>query len=212
MFTASDFRRQAWNSLKGKWGTAALCWLIVVLITGACAALSFFVVGGVAQLLLTGPFTLGMAGLSLRVIRGFPISVEQVFEGFRDFVRALVAYLLISIFTFLWSLLFIIPGLIKAISYSMTYFILLDRPDLSANEARKLSMALMEGHKWRYFCLMLSFLGWMLLCALTFGILSFWVIPYMEAACAAFYQDLLWRQTAQTQNIQGGAPGSWSGN
>ena len=110
MFTASDFRRQAWNSLKGKWGTAALCWLIVVLITGACAALSFFVVGGVAQLLLTGPFTLGMAGLALRVIRGFPISVEQVFEGFRDFVRALVAYLLISIFTFLWSLLFIIPA------------------------------------------------------------------------------------------------------
>ena len=202
MFTSSDFRRQAWNSLKGKWGTAALCWLIVVLITGACAALSFFVVGGVAQLLLAGPFALGMAGLALRLIRGFPISVEQVFEGFREFTRGMVAYLLISIFTFLWSLLFIIPGLIKAISYSMTYFILLDRPDLSANEARKLSMALMEGHKWRYFCLMLSFLGWMLLCALTLGILSFWVMPYIEAASAAFYQDLLWKQTAQAQNVR----------
>ena len=202
MFTASDFRRQAWNSLKGKWGTAALCWLIVVLITGACAALSFFVVGGVAQLLLTGPFTLGMAGLALRVIRGFPISVEQVFEGFRDFVRALVAYLLISIFTFLWSLLFIIPGLIKAISYSMTYFILLDRPDLSANEARKLSMALMEGHKWRLFCLMFSFIGWGLLCMLTMGILSLWVIPYVESSCAAFYQDLLVRQAQEDQARQ----------
>lgn len=202
MWRASDFRRQAWSCLKGKWGTAALCTLIFLLIMGACTVLSFFVVGGIAAVLLIGPFTLGMAGISLRIIRGFPIETENLFEGFKDFARAFLCYLLIYIFTFLWSLLFIVPGIIKAFSYSMSYYIMLDRPDLSANEARKLSMALMEGHKWRLFCLMFSFIGWGLLCMLTMGILSLWVIPYVESSCAAFYQDLLVRQAQEDQARQ----------
>ena len=197
MWTASDFRRQAWSCLKGKWGTAAICTLIYAIILGACSALSFILIGPIVAFLLYGPLTMGMAAIALRIIRGFPFEVGTLFEGFKDFGRAFVCYLLIYIFTFLWSLLFIIPGIIKAFSYSMSFYIMLDRPELSANEARKLSMQMMKGNKWRLFCLIFSFIGWLLLCVLTLGILSFWVVPYMESAVAAFYQDLVQKMMDQ---------------
>lgn len=72
----------------------------------------------------------------------------------------------------------------------MSTFILADNPQLSQSEARKASVEMMNGHKWRLFCLELSFIGWVLLSALTLGILLFWVTPYMHAAFAAFYEDL----------------------
>ena len=81
----------------------------------------------------------------------------------------------------------------------MSYYILIDNPGLSANEARKRSMAMMRGNKWRLFCLDFSFIGWIVLCVLTFGILVFWVAPYQEAARAEFYQDLI-KGTETTAN------------
>ena len=75
------------------------------------------------------------------------IKVENLFNGFKDFARTFSLHLINSVFIFLWSLLFIIPGIIKALSYSMSYFILQENPNLSANEARKESMRLMEGNK-----------------------------------------------------------------
>ena len=85
----------------------------------------------------------------------------------------------------------IIPGIIKSLSYSMSYFILLDNPDMSANDARKESMEMMDGNKGRLFCLYLSYIGWYLLSILTFGILLFWVGPSVRTATAFFYQSLL---------------------
>lgn len=90
--------------------------------------------------------------------------------------------------------MFLIPGIIKAYSYSMSYFVLTDHPELSANEARKRSMQLMRGKKWKLFCLQISFIGWGFLILLTLGILSFWVVPYMQTATAEFYTDLLAEQ------------------
>ena len=99
--------------------------------------------------------------------------------------------LLNGIFIFLWTLLFIVPGIIKTYSYRLSYYILADNPSMSATEVRKRSIELMRGNKWRLFCLELSFIGWELLCILTLGILSFWVTPYYNAAIAEFYQSLL---------------------
>lgn len=187
---AKDFRREAWTKLNGKWGTAALIALIYSAIVGACSALSFYFVGAVAILLITGPLTLSWAIISMSVIRNKSIQIENLFDGFRDFSRSFVLMLLIEVFTALWSLLFIIPGIVKAYSYSMSFYILADNPELSANEARKRSMELMRGNKWRLFCLHFSFIGWLILCGLTFGILSFWVMPYMQASVAAFYRNI----------------------
>ena len=90
----------------------------------------------------------------------------------------------------LLALLFVIPGLIKSYSYAMTFYIMADNPGIDGNEAITRSRQMMDGNKWRLFCLDFSFIGWIILCMLTFGILFFYVGPYMEAAHAAFYQSL----------------------
>ena len=72
----------------------------------------------------------------------------------------------------------------------MSYYILKDNPGMDANEARKASIEMMKGHKWQLFCLEFSFIGWIILSILTFGILTLWVGPYMETAKAAFYEEL----------------------
>ena len=94
------------------------------------------------------------------------------------------------LYTFLWSLLFIIPGIVKSYSYAMTPYILLDRPELSATDAIKESEKMMNGHKMELFILDLSFIGWILLSMLTCGILVLYVEPYMMATKSAFYLEL----------------------
>jgi uncharacterized membrane protein len=96
--------------------------------------------------------------------------------------------LLMAIYTSLWSLLLYIPGIVKSISYSQTAYVLRDNPGLSYNAAIERSMDMMYGYKMRYFKLLLSFIGWILLAALTCGIAIFWVYPYMQAANANFYE------------------------
>lgn len=193
---ARDFRRLAWTHLHGNWGTMALCTLIYSLIIGACAALAIFFVGGLAAILLGGAFLLGLAVLVLTTARGVAPRIEQLFDGFRNYASALALSLLIWIFTFLWTLLFFIPGIIMSYAYSMSWFILADDPNIPANEARKRSIEMMRGNKWRLFCLDFSFIGWILLSILTFGILLFWIMPYMQTARAEFYQDLLAQEYA----------------
>lgn len=211
MKRAKDFRNAAWKDMKGSWGTLALIYFLYTIILGALAAVNglnalrivflsiLSIVASVAVLLLSGPFNLGIHISALDVSRKQPVSVGSLFEGFKSFGDSLALYILTAIFTFLWSLLLIIPGIIKMYSYSMGYFILADRPDLSGNQARKRSMYLMKGHKWQLFCLDLSFIGWYLLSLLTLGILAFWIYPYHMTARAEFYNELLVEENALAQ-------------
>lgn len=201
MKRAKELRAAAWEKKKGRWGMLALVFFIYSLIMAACAALSYVVVGAVAVLLLSGPLMLGFTMVCLAVSRRQGASLSKLFEGFSRFGDSLVLFLLMDIFIFLWSLLLVIPGIIKMYSYSMSWFVLHDRPDLTGNEARKRSMYLMRGHKWRLFCLDFSFLGWYLLSALTLGILAFWVTPYHMTARAEFYQELLGEEQKTQQQI-----------
>ena len=201
MKRAKELRASAWEKKKGRWGMLALVFFIYSLIMAACAALSYVVVGAVAVLLLSGPLMLGFTMVCLAVSRRQGASLSKLFEGFSRFGDSLVLFLLMDIFIFLWSLLLVIPGIIKMYSYSMSWFVLHDRPDLTGNEARKRSMYLMRGHKWRLFCLDFSFLGWYLLSALTLGILAFWVTPYHMTARAEFYQELLAEEQKTQQQI-----------
>ncbi len=169
----------------------ALATLVMSVVLGACSGLSIIGIGAIALLLLTGPFSLGYAMMAMKVIRGNRVGVENLFDGFKNFLSAFLLSLINSILIALWSLLFVIPGIIKTYSYSMSYYILADNPTMTANDARKKSMEMMRGNKWRLFCLHLSFIGWLLLCMLTLGILTFWIQPYMQTAEAAFYQSLL---------------------
>lgn len=190
--TAKEYRQKAWNKLSGKWGTFAIIALIYEIIVGALSGISYHTYGiaDLALMVIAGPFTFGMVTAALNVSRGSTLRVDNLFEGFKSFTPALLLHLLNTVLVFLWSLLLIVPGIIKSISYSMSFFILHDNPEMDVNEARLQSMAMMEGHKWEYFCLMFSFIGWLLLSILTLGILTFWITPYIKVASAEFYEHL----------------------
>lgn len=192
MLCARDYRRRAWSRLSGNWTVPALAALILILISSAAGAFNkLYGLGTAISLVISGPFLLGYAIISLNVVRGAKTELEQLFLGFKNFLSAFLLHLINSLLIFLWSLLFIVPGIIKAVSYSLSFYILCDNPDMSANDARLKSMELTYGHKWSLFCLYVSFLGWIILCGLTFGILSVWVIPYIQTATAEFYVSLI---------------------
>ena len=95
-----------------------------------------------------------------------------------------------GLYTFLWSLLFLIPGFVKYYAYSMTPYIMAEKPNMSINDAITKSREIMKGHKWQLFLLDLSFTGWMILSALTLGLALVYVWPYYNAARAAFYKEI----------------------
>jgi len=172
------------ESLRGKWGLAiGTCFIygLVISVSG---------VAFIAPLIIGGPMMLGLAMFSLSLSRTNDSDLEILFKGFKNFGTALGAYLLMMLFVFLWSLLLIIPGIIAAIGYSMTFFILADEAELGASDALAKSKRMMRGYKWKYFCLNLRFIGWAILCVISLGIGFLWLIPYMQISYAKFYEDV----------------------
>jgi|688.fasta_scaffold250025_2 uncharacterized membrane protein len=184
----SILRQQAINSLTGKWGIAIGGCLLTLVISSVISNLP--IIGFIASLILTGPLQLGFAKFILSISRNNESKIDQLFEGFNDFNRAMVSYLTMFLFIFLWTLLLLIPGIIAGLSYSMTFFILADDPNISASDALKKSKSLMDGRKMDLFLLSLSFIGWALLCILSLGIGFLWLIPYVNVSLAKFYQDI----------------------
>ena len=192
--SASEMRAAARISLSGKWGGAVVMGLVYFVVYGVFpAGVDAFVyehVGSVAQLLLL-PLAYGMVVAYLDNVRsGEEYRVEQLFAGFKDYTRVFGTALLTGVYTFLWTLLLIVPGIIKSYSYAMTYYVLRDCPELKFNGAIERSMAMMQGHKFDLFYLQLTFIGWGLLCVLTLGIGFLWLVRYMNAAQAHFYEDV----------------------
>ena len=142
-----------------------------------------FIIGGTIQL--------GYSVYLLKQYHHQETRIGDLFSQFFRFGTGFAQQFLIGLYTFLWTLLFIIPGIIKAFSYSMTPFILADDPNLTANQAITRSRELMDGHKWQLFVLSLTFIGWEILGVLCFGIGLLWVTPYKNAAYAAFYRQLV---------------------
>ena len=203
MKTSSEYRALGKEALTGRWSAAVIATLVYLVIGGVvssvCSAPANWL-GNAAGLL-----TLVSLLVSLPLGYGYMIALlgyyrnreqtdlpfESLFEGFKDFSRVFGTLFLVMIYVMLWSLLLVIPGIIKSLQYSMTYFVLKDHPEMSFNAAIEESMRLMKGHLWELFCLLISFIGWLILCILTLGIGSFWVIPWMEMSMCAFYEDLV---------------------
>jgi len=179
-----ELKAIARTQLQGSWLPAVLVFLLYTVIT---SAVSMTVVG---PLIIGGPLTLGLTGYFLRKARGESVEIEDMFDGFKSFFPSFVLYLLLMLFIGLWTLLLIVPGIIKSFSYSMAYFILRDNPGIGALEAITQSRKMMVGYKWKLFLLCLSFLGWGLLCCLTFGIGFLWLCPYIYLSVANFYEDI----------------------
>ncbi len=178
------------------------------------AAAGVLVVYVIVLCIISGAGMLGYARFNLKLVDGEDVSLRDLFSQLHRLGEGFVMNLLMGLYIFLWSLLLVIPGIMKAYSYAMTPYILAENPHYSANDAISESCRIMDGNRWRLFCLNFSFIGWELLCSIpsivglvliSMGTLSLlWYIPfvlvsgvascllhpYMEAAQAAFYRDL----------------------
>lgn len=141
------------------------------------------------HLILGGVIQLGYAQYLLNQHDRREFQINDLFTKFDYFGAGFCQNFLRGLYVFLWSLLFIIPGIIASYSYAMTPFIMAEHPDMTASEAIRASKEMMYGRKWALFCLDFSFIGWALLCALTLNIGNLWLNPYMNAAYAAFYRQ-----------------------
>ncbi|MBO4589093.1 MAG: DUF975 family protein [Bacteroidales bacterium] len=176
------------------------------LVPGVGFALSNFAwmsIFGIIGFLVLMPVRYSYETAFLNVVRdkGVKDLTTRMFSCFntKEYGRAIEVPLLVSVYTILWMLLFIIPGIVKAYSYAMAIYISKDKPELSAEECIQESRRMMSGYKGKLFLLDLSYIGWVLLCILTCGILSLWVAPKMETAHVLFYEDLKSEVNAHTE-------------
>lgn len=222
--TSSELRAVARQNLEGTWGISVGVALVASLLGGSMAGagsnvnfnfnedtvhnlppvfwtvlLPLVSVAGLlslAALILGGTVELGYAKFLLKQHDRKELQFSDLFSQFERFGTGFAQKFLRILFIMLWTLLLIIPGIVKGLSYAMTPFILEEHPEMTASQAIKASMQLMDGHKMDLFILGLSFIGWSLLACLTMGIGFLFLNPYMNAAYAAFYRDISRKQEA----------------
>ena len=222
MKTNSELRQESLDFMKGNWKPAVVVTLVYLLVVYAGTFVAALVgkgvgepVGGAVQeilsllvaILVIYPMTFSLVKLFLGFVRGEQqLHAGGVFSTFNTpyYGKSIGLYLLTMIFTFLWTLLLIVPGIIKSLSYALAPYILAENPDLTASEAIEQSKSMMSGNRWRLFCLHVSFIGWEILCSLTLGIGYLWLTPYKNAATAAFYREVSGTELPVIQPPQGG--------
>lgn len=154
-------------------------------------------VGGLLGKVLGLVVSIVMVGLNgsymayiLKFTRTGDASFSDIFECFKARWKQIIwSGFLVGLFTFLWSLLLVVPGIIAAFSYAMVGFLVVDT-DLKSSDVIAKSKELMNGHKWEYFVFVLSFIGWAMLAPFTLGILYIWLIPYMYVSITLYYDQL----------------------
>ncbi len=158
---------------------------------GLASSLTFFI-GGLGGIFIFPPLTVGLSYVTLAIYQGKASTFEDLFNcGFSNYLRNLGGILWMQLFIFLWSLLFLIPGIIKGFAYFATPYLLAEYPNLGATEALKVSMRITDGHKTEIFIMYLSFIGWFLLSSISMGIVGiFYSQPYFSLSLAGLYDDL----------------------
>ena len=200
------YKNEALSALRGNWANALVA--AIILIALALFFSSNDAINSYYQRIVINPFIgYSLSFISLFVLLplavGYSNSMRVLLEtgdnrltnnsfslGFGNWLHVVWGMILSTIYIFLWTLLLIIPGIIKSYSYALTPYILVEHPEMSANEAIEESMRLMDGHKFDLFYLQLSFIGWWLLGILTLGLGFLWIIPYMLQTNTQFYLNL----------------------
>ena len=194
MASCRELRERARYSLGGKvfgktWIFAILATIIVMAVTAIAGSFTL----GLGSIIVTGPLIVGLYGFYLNTARSSDEMNDftVLFKSFKHGQRYILP-ILTAIYTFLWSILFVIPGIVKFFAYSMAPYIIADKPGLSAKYALSLSQDMMKGHKWKLFCLYLSFIGWFILCGIPVigWCLIPWVGAYVQASMAEFYEEI----------------------
>jgi len=187
-----DISQDSLNQLFGNTPSIIIPFITIISAAGTLSMVSI-VLGGVVQL--------GYAQYLLKQQDRQERQIKDLFSQFDRFGQGFLQLFLRTLFTVLWCLLFIIPGIIKSLSYAMTPFIMAENPNMTAKEAIKASQVLMDGHKRELFWLEFSFIGWQILCVFTLGIGIFFLNPYINAALAAFYRNISSPTTSQEEPV-----------
>ena len=218
MLKAKDFRAKARTALKGKWMQAAIAGLIAGALGGTVlyqgyassgatntatdaattgftweivlAVVAIFVIVGVITFLVGAIVGLGYAKFNLELYKNDTADFKMIFSEKSRYKDCFKLFLMQFLYVTIGSIFFVIPGIIAMYANCMAAYIMVENPEMSAKEALVASRAMMKGNKWRLFCLNFSFIGWDILATLTLGIGKFFLCPYVEAATAAFYNEL----------------------
>ena len=202
-------RNEAWNTLSGNWGNSVLIYFLISLLSGIISgtvAVLLPELSSIANLatsiFLTYPLIYVFVVKLMSLVReNKPVALNDFIDTFKvKYSRALPVMGLTFVYIFLWTLLLIIPGIIKSYSYALTVYISEDNPELTPEECINKSMEMMNGNKWKLFLLDLSFIGWFFLSILTLGIALLWFRPYLETARIYFYEDL--KSSLETKAIE----------
>lgn len=203
--TNQDYKNAALAALKGNWAPAVLATIVFMLVSIAVSGgqMAFPEPGSVGSMLASGGGGLLMLLVILPLEVGFYYAFVKLLkegdtnilnnsfsDGFSGWGHKVWTMLLMGIVVMCGVMLFVIPGIILAFAYSMVPYLLVKHPELSAVETLKASRMMMKGHKFDYFFLSLSFIGWMILGVFTLFIGYFWLVPYMQTAIAAFWEDV----------------------
>jgi uncharacterized membrane protein len=190
----ADLMRKARETLRGRWHYCAGVTLVFMLVSGAPSI--FKQLGSLITIVITGPLSLGITAFYLALVHGQTPKLAAIFDGFRNFLNAFLTYLLMMVFVILWLLLLIVPGIIAALSYALSFYILAENPAMVPMEVLRRSKQMMNGYKLKLFYLGLRFIGWGILCIFTLGIGFLWLIPYAMTSVTLFYEDVKSRQPA----------------
>ena len=194
MITCKELRARARYSLDGKiFGKTWLFAILAQLIFGAIMGVSSVVPMGIGTLVVFGPLTVGIATYYLNMVRDTEEKNNflSILFSFKVGKRYLLGVLQ-ALYLALWSLLFVIPAIVKFFSYALAPYIMAENPHMSANEAITESRKMMDGNKANLFKLYLSFIGWFILMGVpVIGVaIAIWVMPYVQAAVAEFYEEV----------------------
>lgn len=185
------YRGVARANLQNNWGTAILVTIAIFGIFFLAGLTDVIpIVGSIVPIIIYGPLAVAEFRYFIALNKKENPMVGTAFTNFgKHFWGNVGAYILQAFYIFLWSLLFIIPGIIKTYAYSMTLFLKSKNPEMSANDAITLSQKIMDGKKWKLFCLEISFIGWIILSVLSLCIGFIFLVPYMSASRVAFFED-----------------------
>lgn len=192
-FTRVELKEQAKEQMQGKLGGLILVYVVFIAVSGLAGGVGAFIPFGslVVSIVLSPVLSMGWIKTCLNVTYGDEPKVDTLFDAFKNNLgNTIGTVLLVGLFTFLWSLLFIIPGIIMGLSYSQALYILAENPEMSPMECIRASKEMMQGRKMDLFILQLSFILWGLLCIVTFGIASLYVAPYMQLTITNFYHRI----------------------
>lgn len=194
----SEIMKQAYASLKGKWGIAIATLIIYVLIAIAAGAGPLLFVGiefqwlsNITSLVIVPPLAIGLCIFSLNISRDSKADIDNLFLGFqKNWINYILAYILMVFVIAVGFFLFIIPGVIASLMFSQVFFIMAEDDEIGAYDALVKSYNIMKGYKWKFFKINLRIMALAILCIFTLGIGFIWLSPYQYVVFATFYDDI----------------------